>query len=124
MRYYMTVHGRLTTITVSDQLSEYLVLKLGGGKIDARSVKQMVQAWVNRLAWESADEVPDKDVSQWVQGRILEFIVDPDVHARRAQMLKPTKRDPVADEALIWNDIGIINELRKRPRSRKRQHAK
>lgn len=119
MRYYMTVHGRLTTITVSDQLSEYLVLKLGGNRVDTRSVKHIAQAWINRLAWERDEDVPEKDVSQWVQGRILECIVDPEIHARRTQLLKPTKRDRAAEEALVWNDIHIINELRKRPRNRR-----
>ncbi|NMY40910.1 hypothetical protein HBN76_06315 [Pseudomonas sp. WS 5013] len=91
MRYYVKRDGRLSSITVSEELSQYLLLKLGGsthdrgGDVPGRgryglmrftTGKGMVQHWINALV-ESSPDMPTKDVSQWVQAQMLHAIVDP-----------------------------------------------
>jgi hypothetical protein len=88
MRYYLRLGDKLTSCTVSNELSEYLIVKLGGtgANYGYPLGKKLAQAWINALPEQY--EVPKKNVSQWVQDRILEFIVDPAVLAKRTQILQ------------------------------------
>lgn len=99
MRYYIKRDGKLSSITISEELSQYLIIKLGGSTPDLGALirrkkrngkgediriangKSLAQHWINELI-ESATEVPEKNVSQWVQAQILHFIVDPQLRQK------------------------------------------
>ena len=89
MRYYLRRNGKLTSITVSDELSQYLIIKLGGSAHDRGAMrgthittgKGLAQHWINVLA-DSSPDMPEKNVSQWIQAQILHFIVDPEIRRR------------------------------------------
>lgn len=83
MRYYLTLRGRLTTITVGEELSEYLIVRLGGFGAKIGTGKKKAQAWINDLATRERDNAPAKNVSQWVQAHIVNFIVDPALRDKR-----------------------------------------
>lgn len=84
MRYYIRANGKLSSITISDTLSDYLIAKSSARLGDVKRARKAAQRWINDLAARSV--VPDRNVSQWVQARIIDFIVDPDIVARRAEM--------------------------------------
>lgn len=86
MRYYIRVNGRPASITISDTLSQYLVLDRGGESDRYGNGKKLAQSWINDLAKRA--DVPDKNVSQWVQARIVDQIVSEDLWDR-LQELKP-----------------------------------
>ncbi|HEJ1440793.1 TPA: hypothetical protein ACKRPO_005753 [Pseudomonas aeruginosa] len=96
MRYYVKRGGGVTSITVSNELSQYLLLKLGGAShehgadVPGRSRytpmrytdgRGLVQYWINTLVESSAD-MPTKNVSQWVQAQMLHSIVDPELQQK------------------------------------------
>ena len=86
MRYYIRANGKLSSVTISDTLSDYLIAKTAASVGDVKRARKAAQRWINDLATSSV--VPDKNVSQWVQARIIDFIVDPAIVARRAAMLE------------------------------------
>ncbi len=86
MRYYIRINGRLASITISDTLSQYLVLARGGESDRYGNGKKLAQGWINELAQRA--DVPDKDISQWVQARIVDYIVAQELWDR-LQELKP-----------------------------------
>ncbi len=86
MRYYIRLNGRPASITISDTLSQYLVLARGGESDRYGNGKKLAQRWINELAQRA--DVPDKDISQWVQARIVDYIVS-DTLWDRLQELKP-----------------------------------
>lgn len=75
MRYYICTNGKLSSITISDTLSQYLVIARGGESDRYGDGKKRAQRWISELA--NQHEVPSRDVSQWVQARILDYIVNP-----------------------------------------------
>lgn len=102
MRYYVKRGGKIASITISDELSQYLIIKLGGTKYNCGAAipavsritgrangvrhglgKGLAQHWINTLVAGSPD-MPEKNVSQWVQAQILHFIVDPAILQRLA----------------------------------------
>jgi len=87
MRYYIRANGRLSSITVSDTLSQYLVLSQGGESDRYGRGKKYAQEWISGLA--ERFEVPTRDVSQWVQARIVDHIVRTEL-AEQLLKLRPT----------------------------------
>ncbi len=86
MRYYIRANGKLSSVTISDTLSDYLIAKTAASLGDMKRARKAAQSWINDLAARSV--VPDKNVSQWVQARIIDFIVDPAIVARRVAMIE------------------------------------
>lgn len=84
MRFYIRVKGKLSSITVSETLGEYLVAKTAEYESDLKNVRKAAQRWINNLA--ATSEVPEKNVSQWVQSKIVDLIVDPAIVQRRQQI--------------------------------------
>lgn len=87
MRYYIRANGKLSSITVSDTLSQYLIIAVGGEHVAYGKGKKLAQQWISRLANKS--QVPERDVSQWVQAHIIDAIVDPVIHEKWIS-LQPT----------------------------------
>lgn len=85
MRYYIRAHGRLSSITISDTLSQYLVLARGGESDRYGDGKKRAQKWISELA--ERETVPDKNVSQWVQNHIVTYIVDNTLHDKYLAIL-------------------------------------
>lgn len=86
MRYYIRLNGRVSSITVSDTLSQYLVLARGGVSDRDGRDKKKAQAWISALA--DRPDLPDRDISQWVQARIVDYIVSQELY-QLLQELKP-----------------------------------
>ena len=86
MRYYIRLNGRVSSITVSDTLSQYLVIARGGESDRYGRGKKLAQAWINALA--DRPDVPERDISQWVQARIVDYLVSQELW-QRLQELKP-----------------------------------
>lgn len=84
MRYYFRVNGKLSSITVSDTLSQYLVIARGGESDRYGRGKKLAQKWISELA--KRNDVPDHDVSQWIQAQILDYIVDPVIYDRLVEL--------------------------------------
>jgi hypothetical protein len=86
MRYYIRLNGRVSSITVSDTLSQYLVIARGGESDRYGRGKKLAQEWINSLA--DRPDVPGRDISQWVQARIVDHLVSQELW-ERLQELKP-----------------------------------
>lgn len=79
MRYHLMVHGKRTTITVDEVLTAYMLAKIGGftAALGGKMGKDTVRRWIQKTVKREQDLIPEKNVSQWVQARILHEIVDP-----------------------------------------------
>lgn len=79
LRYHLMVHGKRTTITVSEDLTGYMLAKIGGfsAAIGGSIGKDAVRRWIQKTVKKEQHLIPEKNVSQWVQARILHEIVDP-----------------------------------------------
>lgn len=86
MRYYIRANGKLSSITISDTLSQYLIIAVGGEHAEYGNGKKLAQKWINDLA--EKYQVPERDVSQWVQTSIIHYIVDKDIY-EQWRSLKP-----------------------------------
>lgn len=87
--YYISVRGKRTTITVNDSLAAYLVLKIGGwALIGPKSAREHVGKWIRKRIKKEQSEVPEKNVSQWVQDRILREIVAPELREASPDLLR------------------------------------
>lgn len=84
MRYYIRLNGRVSSITVSDTISQYLVIARGGESDRFGRGKKKAQAWINTLA--DRPGVPERDISQWVQARIVDYIVNPELYERLQEL--------------------------------------
>jgi len=81
MRYHLMLRGKRTTITVDENLSAYLLQRIGGYEADwginSKVGKKAVMRWINRQVKLNEANLPDKNISQWVQVRIIHEIADP-----------------------------------------------
>jgi hypothetical protein len=79
MRLHLMVHGKKTTISVSEALIAYMLARLGGigAEIGGRAGRDTVRKWIQKTVKREQLVIPEKNVSQWVQARILGEIVDP-----------------------------------------------
>lgn len=96
MRYYIRLNNRLASISISDTLSQYLVIARGGESDRYGTGKKKAQQWINELA--NNHDLPERDISQWVQARIVDYIVNP-VLADRLQELQPKITKGIARKA-------------------------
>ncbi|WP_407059355.1 hypothetical protein ACJBUE_22980 (plasmid) [Ralstonia syzygii subsp. celebesensis] len=106
MRLYIRKNGRVTSITVSDQLCHLLAVKLATKASQyvwnhEFKGRKLVQRWINEIALHTP--VPDSNVSQWVQARIVIEIADPliieSANACSANRMKSRKPSPVSETA-------------------------
>lgn len=89
MRLYIRKNGRVTSITVSDQLCHLLAVKLATKASqyvwdNEFKGRKLVQKWINEIAQHTP--VPDSNVSQWVQARIVVEIADPLIIEKRERL--------------------------------------
>ena len=89
MRLYIRKNGRVTSITVSDQLCHLLAVKLATKASQyvwnhEFKGRKLVQKWINEIAQQTP--VPDSNVSQWVQARIVVEIADPIIIEKRERL--------------------------------------
>lgn len=90
MRLYIRKNGRVTSITVSDQLCHLLAVKLATmarqyiWKHEFKG-RKLVQGWINELVEHTP--VPDSNVSQWVQAKIVVEIADPTIVEKRERLM-------------------------------------
>jgi hypothetical protein len=81
MRYHLMLRGKRTTITIDEILTGYLLAKLGGlgasFGIGSKLGKDSVRKWIQKQVKREEAYLPEKNISQWVQARILHEIVDP-----------------------------------------------
>ena len=80
MRLYIRKNGRVTSITVSDQLCHLLAVKLATKASQyvwnhEFKGRKLVQRWINETVQHTP--APDSNVSQWVQAQIVIEIADP-----------------------------------------------
>lgn len=91
--YYISLRGKRTTITVDDTLAAYLVLKIGGfALIGPRAAREHVGKWIRKRIKKEQSEVPEKNVSQWVQARILQEIVAPELKGASPDLVRVAPR--------------------------------
>lgn len=107
MRYYIRLGGRLSSITISDTLSQWLVIACGGVTDRAKRDKKKAQAWISTLA--DRPDVPDRDVSQWVQARIVDYIVNPALRERlqERQNAAKLKKEALQKAAEAYRATGL-----------------
>lgn len=89
MRLYIRKNGRVTSITVSDQLCHLLAVKLATKASQyvwnhEFKGRKLVQKWINEIAQQT--QVPDSNVSQWVQAQIVTKIADPLLIEKRERL--------------------------------------
>jgi hypothetical protein len=102
------VRGRRTTITVGELLSEFLLTKLGksSARFGGKSGRKAVGEWIRTMIDREPNQVPLKDVSQWVQERILREIVNPDLAQKLLERLQ-AGAVPISSDDDIWMAMGI-----------------
>lgn len=90
MKFHINVKEKRTTITVDDPLCSYMLAKIGGifsglglGKDGYSNNRQSVRKWIQKTIDKEHMTIPDRNISQWVQNRILEEIVDPAIKAKK-----------------------------------------
>lgn len=78
MRIYLMLRGKRTTISVDDQLVQYLADRVCRSGLD-RAVcwRKSTRKWIQKTVDKAGDAAPTKNVSQWVQARVIDAIVDP-----------------------------------------------
>jgi hypothetical protein len=78
MQIHMMRDGRKTTISVDGQLVSYLQQRLGC-RANAREKDRLAKAreWMQLRLDAAGDLLPDSGLSQWMQARIVDAIVDP-----------------------------------------------
>lgn len=80
------LRGKRTTISVEDQLVQYLADRVCRSPFDrAVGWRNTTRKWMQKAADNAGDALPTKNVSQWVQARIVDAIVDPALLERRSQ---------------------------------------
>lgn len=89
MRLYIRKNGRVTSITVSDQLCHLLAVKLATKASqyvwnNEFKGRKLVQKWINEITQQTT--VPDSNVSQWVQAQIVVEIADPRIIEKRERL--------------------------------------
>lgn len=86
MRLHLMLNGKRTTISVDEQLFEYLKDRVckGNSFIRAIGAKDEARKWIQKTVDRAGDAMPSKNVSQWVQARIVDAIVDPALLEMRA----------------------------------------
>jgi hypothetical protein len=81
MHWHLMLRGKRTTITVDKVTAVYLLAKIGGYAatlgIDSKAGKAQVRKWIQRRVNDEEAYLPEKNISQWVQSRIIHEIVDP-----------------------------------------------
>lgn len=86
MRIYIMLSGKRTTISVEEQLVQYLADRVCRGGFDrAVGWRQATRKWIQKRIDAAGENLPSKNVSQWVQACIVDAIVDPALLAARAQ---------------------------------------
>ena len=73
-RYHVEVHGRLTTVSMDNLLSEYLALRLDQRPYDEKTAHTLVRRWIQEVLNRSI--APDTNVSQYIRDCALDFIAD------------------------------------------------
>ncbi len=93
MRYHLTLRGTKTTISVSDELSVWLAVKIRGKQLvnlglspSGEYARREVQKWINERVLREEKHAPDEHISQWVHSLILHELMPPDVQALRAKL--------------------------------------
>ncbi len=91
MKFHIIVKEKRTTITVDELLCSYMLIKIGGmfscfglGKDGYSTGRQSVRKWIQKTVNKEHLSIPEKNISQWVQNRILEEIVDPVIKAKQS----------------------------------------
>lgn len=86
MRLHLMLQGKRTTISVDEHLFEYLKDRVCKGDPFRRAVlaKDLARKWIQKTVDDAGQGVPSKNVSQWVQARILDAVVDPSLLAMRS----------------------------------------
>lgn len=89
MRLYIRKNGRVTSITVSDQLCHLLAAKLATNASQyvwnhEFKGRKLVQSWINETVLHTP--APDSNVSQWVQAQIVVEIADPLIIEKRERL--------------------------------------
>lgn len=100
MRIHVTANGKATTVSVDDVLIDYLgaitVRKNPKHHTDAKRQHEGAKRAVQKLVL-SADDLPQKNLSQYVQKTIIEHIATPDLEAiltARGARFVPPKQSP------------------------------
>ncbi|QTD95624.1 hypothetical protein [Burkholderia anthina] len=93
MRYHLTLRGKKTTITISDDLNVWLTVKIIGKQLldmglspSGKSARLQVQKWINTRVLKEEEHAPREHISQWVHSLILRELMPPDVQALRAKL--------------------------------------
>lgn len=84
MRYYLMVRGKRTTITVDEVLTRYLLAKIGGFAFDLGGTAGVseIRRKIRYLVKREAANMPEKNISQWVQSLIIHEIANPDLREK------------------------------------------
>lgn len=103
MRMHLVNLGHKTSISVDDQLLDYLQKRLIQQGECKRPDKTKVRLWIQHMVDASVDQLPSKGLSQWVQARIIDVIADPLLkdEAQKAEEAELTLRNKnLADQRL------------------------
>ena len=84
MRYHLMVRGKRTTITVDEVLAQYLLAKIGGFAFQLGGIvgASEVRRWIRQKVKREAANIPEKNISQWVQALIIHEIANPDLREK------------------------------------------
>lgn len=84
MRIYLMLRGKRTTISVEDQLIEYLADRVCRNPFERGfHWRKTTRKWIQKSIDGAGDDLPEKNISQWVQARIVDVIVDPALLEKR-----------------------------------------
>lgn len=90
MKYHLNIRGKRTTITIDDALCDYLLQKIGGfyALLGGEEGRKKVRKWIQKTVEREQTSIPEKNISQWVQARVLNEIVDPALLEKHAKSVK------------------------------------
>lgn len=103
MRLHVTCHGKKTTISIDDQLMDYLGAWLA--EVDqkfhgkAKWQHEQALAYIRRYVARQGDDLPTKNLSQHIQGLIVRLIAAPGLDSiieARGPRYKKSRPDPLA----------------------------
>lgn len=96
MRIYIMLRGKRTTISVEDQLIQYLADRVCRGALNrATGWRQTTRKWIQKRIDTADTSLPERNISQWVQAHIVDAIVDPALLAKKqegAEFLSAAKK--------------------------------
>ena len=96
MRIYIMLRGKRTTISVEDQLIQYLADRVCRSALDrVTGWRQTTRKWIQKHIDTADASLPERNISQWVQALIVDAIVDPALLAKKqegAEFLSAAKK--------------------------------